>query len=185
VLYYLGMIFLISGMPAVGKSSVAHALLQRFERGVHLPVDDLRAMVVSGMVHPVPTWTDAAAAQFALARASAVQMALRYSAAGYAVAIDDVLLSYDFDADYAPHFQGQQPQRVLLLPRLEVALQRNASRTNKDFHPDTLVGVITHLHAQYSSMDASGWHVLDSSDMTVEKTVDAILAYSNSGSPKI
>jgi chloramphenicol 3-O-phosphotransferase len=185
VLYYLGMIFLISGMPAVGKSSVAHALLQRFERGVHLPVDDLRAMVVSGMVHPVPTWTDAAAAQFALARANAVQMALRYSAAGYAVAIDDVLLSYDFDADYAPHFQGQQPQRVLLLPRLEVALQRNASRTNKDFHPDTLVGVITHLHAQYSSMNACGWQVLDSSDMTVEETVDAILAHSDSSSQKI
>jgi tRNA uridine 5-carbamoylmethylation protein Kti12 len=57
------MIFLLSGMPAVGKSSVSKALMQRFDKGVHIPVDDLRAMVVSGMVHPVPTWTDAAAAQ--------------------------------------------------------------------------------------------------------------------------
>ncbi len=47
------MIFLISGTPGSGKSSVARALMQRFKQGVHLPVDDLRKMVVSGIAHPV------------------------------------------------------------------------------------------------------------------------------------
>jgi chloramphenicol 3-O-phosphotransferase len=170
------MIFLLSGMPAVGKSSVAKALMQRFDKGVHIPVDDLRAMVINGMVHPVPVWTDAAAAQFALARANAVHMALRYSRAGYAVAIDDVFSDNDFHTDYAPHFGDAQPMRVMLLPRLDVALHRNASRTHKDFHPDTLVGVIQHLHAEYSAMSHDGWFVLDSSDLTIAQTVDAIVS---------
>ena len=39
---------LILGMPAAGKSTVARALMARFARGLHLPVDDLRNIVVSG-----------------------------------------------------------------------------------------------------------------------------------------
>ena len=50
-------IFLISGTPASGKSSVSLALMRRFARGVHLAVDDLREMVISGIAHPVPEWT--------------------------------------------------------------------------------------------------------------------------------
>jgi adenylate kinase family enzyme len=42
-------IFLILGSPAAGKSTVSKALLQRFERGFHIPVDDFRHMVVSGL----------------------------------------------------------------------------------------------------------------------------------------
>ena len=38
------------GTPASGKSTVARALAQRFERGVHIPLDDLRQMVVAGRV---------------------------------------------------------------------------------------------------------------------------------------
>jgi hypothetical protein len=108
-------------------------------------------------------------------RANAVHMALRYSKAGFAVAIDDVFSDNDFHTDYVPHFGDAQLLRVMLLPRLDVALHRNASRTHKDFHPDTLVGVIKHLHAEYSAMNQTGWLVLDSSDLTIAQTVDAIL----------
>jgi thymidylate kinase len=169
------MIFVISGMPAVGKSTVCKAMMKRFELGVHIPVDDLRAMVVSGIAQPLPVWTDAAARQFALARANAVQMALLYSHAGFSVAIDDVFSSNDFESDYKPHFTGNLPHCIMLLPKLEIALQRNATRTYKDFHPEALESVIKHLHAEYSAMDRQGWYTIDSSDQSVEETVDSIL----------
>ena len=47
-------IFLLSGTPGAGKSSVATALMQHFEFGLHIPVDDLREWVVSGLADPVP-----------------------------------------------------------------------------------------------------------------------------------
>ena len=168
-------VFLISGTPASGKSSVSLALMQRFVRSVHLPVDNLREMVVSGIAHPVPAWTEETARQFGLARGNAALMARRYSSAGFAVAIDDVCSSRDFHADYEAHFADAQPYRVLLLPRLEVVLRRNSERTHKDFHHETLISVIRYLHAEYTAMDTRNWLVVDSSELTVEETVNLIL----------
>jgi chloramphenicol 3-O-phosphotransferase len=149
--------------------------MTRFQRGVHIPVDDLRQMVVSGIAHPIPTWTDETARQFKLARGNAVSMALRYANAGFAVAIDDVFSTRDFESDYAPVLEGAAVHRVLLLPSLEVTLARNSSRTYKDFHPEILEDVIRHLHAEFRAMDVRGWLVIDSSALTLEETVNAIL----------
>lgn len=40
-------LFLISGVPASGKSTVARLLAERFERGACVPGDAVRAMMVS------------------------------------------------------------------------------------------------------------------------------------------
>jgi hypothetical protein len=90
-------IFVITGTPAVGKSTAAIALLRRFPFGLHIPIDDLREWVVAGVVEPVPQWTPEAARQFLLARQSAADVARRYAQAGFAVAIDDVLLPDEAD----------------------------------------------------------------------------------------
>ena len=41
-------LFLVTGIPAAGKSTVGHALARRFERGVCVDGDDIRKVVVSG-----------------------------------------------------------------------------------------------------------------------------------------
>ena len=49
-------IFLITGAPAVGKTTTGRALASRFAKSLHIPVDDVRRMVVSGVRHPGSAW---------------------------------------------------------------------------------------------------------------------------------
>jgi tRNA uridine 5-carbamoylmethylation protein Kti12 len=170
------MIFLISGVPGSGKSSVSRELMNRFNRGVHIPVDDLREMVVSGIAHPVPVWTEETGRQFVLARASAIKVATIYNEAGFAVVIDDVISSENLHKDYIPNFGNLKPYPILLLPSKEVNLQRNATRENKNFDTTILEQVIGYLYEELSQMDHADWLVIDSSDLTLEQTVDLILA---------
>jgi predicted kinase len=94
-------IFMITGTPGSGKTSVAVALMRRFPFGLHIPVDDLRELVVSGIAHPVPVWTAETERQFRLARRSAAQSARLYAAAGFAVALDEVISIGDARAQVA------------------------------------------------------------------------------------
>jgi len=50
--------FLVIGSPAVGKSTTSRALAARFHKSVHIPVDNVRDMVVSGLRLPSPVWSD-------------------------------------------------------------------------------------------------------------------------------
>jgi len=173
-------IFIITGTPGSGKSSVAVALMRRFPFGLHIPVDDLREQVVSGTAHPVPAWTAETGRQFRLARQSAAQIARLYADAGFAVAIDDVISIGDAQALFAEPLSDYAVRAFLIRPSLEIALERNAQRTNKQFDTAVLEQTIASL---YRSMDphaysAAGWHVVDNSQLSVDETVDRILAMS-------
>ena len=173
-------IFLITGTPGSGKSSVARALLQRFEFGLHLPVDDLREFVVSGIAHPVPTWTEETGRQFSLARESATSTAKLYATNGFAVVIDDVISSEDVSSIFEPVFAEFDFHKILLQPKLEVALERNRTRTNKNFDPSFLEEPIRQIHAWMSAQKLPrNWSKLDSSDLSLEQTVAAILELSH------
>src|SRR3712207_5236970 len=74
-------IFVITGQVAAGKSSLARAVLARFDRGYHVDVDALREMVVSGLAGPLE-WTDETSRQFELAIEGSVALARVYFAAG-------------------------------------------------------------------------------------------------------
>jgi chloramphenicol 3-O-phosphotransferase len=175
-----GPIFLLTGTPGSGKSSVARALMQRFEFGLHLPLDDLREFVVSGIAHPVPTLTEETGRQFRLARMGAASTAKLYASNGFAVVIDDVISSDDVSSIFAPAFDGFDFHKVLLQPRLEVALERNRTRTNKDFDPSFLEEPIRQIHAWMSAQELpNDWLRIDSSELSLEQTVDTILNLSH------
>lgn len=64
-------IFLIAGAPATGKSTVSRALAARFPQSIAIGVDELRNMVIGGVVHPSAVWDDELVAQLQLARSRA------------------------------------------------------------------------------------------------------------------
>lgn len=171
-------IFLISGTPGSGKSSVARVLLAHFEFGLHLPIDDLREFVVSGIAHPIAP-TPETTRQFRLARNCAVQIAKIYASQGFAVVIDDVIFPNDAAQLEQEFLTGFKIHKILLRPKLEVALSRNASRENKNFDTVILEDVIIDLwtNMKPEEFQAAGWLVLDSSEMSLDTTVRLILEH--------
>ena len=173
-------IFVLSGPPASGKSTMAPALLQNYPHGLHIPVDTLRNWVASGKSDPIGSWDDETEHQFRLARQGAAQLAITYADAGFAVAIDDVITPEHFQSHYAPHFEESQPFQVMLLPQVDVARARNAMR-RKDENTSSLNDLILNWHNHVSQFDLAslGWHVIDGSGLSVEETVSEILSVLN------
>ena len=173
-----GPIFLITGTPGAGKSSVSSALMRRFPFGLHMPVDDLREWVVSGISHPVPVWTSETTRQFRLARQSAASVARLYGEAGFAVAIDDVIFPAEASAVFEGALSGMALHKILLRPDLEGTLQRNRERTNKEFDTSALEGAIEQIYKGMSeaTFRRAGWLIVDSSQLSIAETVDAIMS---------
>jgi len=172
-----GTVWIITGGPGAGKSSISRALLQRFEFGLHLAIDGLNDLVVSGRTYPSLEHPPEAARQFALAHTAAAHHARLYAEARFEVAIDDVLWPTSIHALLA-NLKGLTVRVVLLAPGLETALARNAERTNKTYDTATLVPLMEGVYPSIRPEEyrAHGWTVLDTSSLTLEETVDALLA---------
>lgn len=173
-----GTIWLITGVPGVGKSSVSKALLKRFEFGFYVPVDDLREWVVSGIAHPTSEWSDETTRQFRIARSAAVEMARIYADEGFEVAIDDVMLLGQGEALFVSRLEGYRVRKVFLWAELPENQVRNRDRVGKNFDTSLLVWLIDGLHGwmlpeEYAE---AGWRVINSTNIGLEETVDLAIS---------
>jgi tRNA uridine 5-carbamoylmethylation protein Kti12 len=178
-------IFLIVGGPAVGKSSTSQRLAARFPSSVHIPVDDVRNMVVSGLVHPAVNWTPELVRQLSLARESTVLIARVYNMAGFVVVIDDFWDANSKLEEYQELYYYAYTHKVILYPSQDTAHERNLKRADS---ADTQQYLDEGIRQTYQSLkdaipelEADGWLVLDTTDLSVEETVDRILEWAETG----
>lgn len=168
-------IWLISGAPGAGKSTVSEALCRSFRLAVHIPVDDIRDWVRSGFSSPVE-WTAETTRQFVLARRGAARIARDYANAGFVVVIDDVVRESELH-QYTDHLGAATLGKVLLNPSLETVLARNAAPGRKDFNASVLEAACRGMHPLLLAENTSehGWIVVDSTTLDIDQTVDAIV----------
>jgi chloramphenicol 3-O-phosphotransferase len=166
-------IVVITGVMAAGKSTVARALAARWARGAHVEADAFQRMIVSGGVWPTEPGVPegAAADQLRLRLRNMCQVAIGFHAAGFTAVLDDIILGerwQQLQADLA----GYPISLVVLAPSVAVVQARDRAR------PQRTVGAAWTEYLDRELRETMAGHGIwvDSSEMTVDETVDAIVA---------
>lgn len=162
-------VYLITGIMAAGKSTVAQALAERLPKAAHVRGDAFRKAIVSGRADPVPG-SDEGMAQLRLRYRIAAGVADQYAAAGFTAVVQDVVLGPVL-AEYVELIRTRPLHVVVLAPRPDAVAAREAGRGKTGYGAWTVADLDTSLRTETPRLGL--W--LDTSDLTAEQTVDAIL----------
>lgn len=167
-----GAVVLVTGVMAAGKSTVAQALAERLPRAAHVHGDAFRRMVVSGRVEPSAGLTEEALRQLRLRYRLAAQVADGYAEAGFTAVWQDIVLG-PMLAEMTDQLRSRPRYVVVLSPRSEVVAARETARA-KTGYTDQAQLVELDEALRHETPRLGLW--IDSSELTVDETVDAILA---------
>ncbi|GKQ40156.1 ATP-binding protein [Streptomyces sp. A012304] len=178
---------LLIGPAGAGKTSVAKFWADhRRVPTAHISLDDVREWVRSGFADPQSGWNDHSEAQYRLARRTCGFAARNFLANGISCILDDAIFP-DRPAvglgGWKRHV-GPGLLPVVLLPGLEVVLERNAERSGNRRLTDEEVA---RIHGRMAGWYGSGLPIIDNSQLDVPTTarvLDDVLARAIASPPK-
>ena len=172
--------FVVSGVMAAGKSTVADLLARRFDRSVHLRGDVFRKMIVTGRDPISPSLGAEAVRQLDLRRRLAALAANEYWRDGFTVVLQDIYMGEALTEiidllEISPLFA------VVLAPRPDVVASREQLRGKTGY-----VGEwdIETLCSSFESTTPRIGLWLDTSELSPTETVDEILLRCEAGRVK-
>jgi hypothetical protein len=173
----VGDVFVVTGPPASGKTTLARMLAERRDRSVHLHADDFWHFVVGGYVDP---WLSEAQEQNGTVMRAVCGAASDFASGGYAVVLDGVLGPWllstlkhrcpptTFTVDY-----------LILLPPLQDVLQKLKGRVGDGFTSETAAAK---MYREFErSLAGFERHVMNTAGMTPKETVSATEAAAAEG----
>lgn len=163
-------LYIITGAMAAGKSTVAKALVQRFDKSAHVGGDAFLRMIAKGGAVMGPVLDSEAVSQLHLRQDIAMDAVRRFVGAGFATVYQDILIGEDF-VRVTTALADLAPRIVVLNPSVETLAERDAARHktgySAQFLPDVLADAL-----QAQTPREGLW--LDTSRMSVEDVVEAI-----------
>ena len=165
-----GSIVLVSGLPGVGKTTVARELASRATRGAHLDTDLIgEALILSGLVAPGQEPAEEAERQLALRRRNIAALARNFAEAEFDVTISDVVLWPELLDQYRAAI-GLPLRFVLLTASADTISGRDAGREKH------VAQQWSHLRQAQDDFRAPGLR-LDTTGLALDETLDAIRAH--------
>jgi energy-coupling factor transporter ATP-binding protein EcfA2 len=143
----------VTGPPGAGKSTVARALADSFERSVLVAGDAFFEFLARGATAP---WLPAAQGQNEVVIRAAAVAAGRFVAGGFITVYDGVLGPW-FLADFAAEAALDDLHYVVLLPSVERCVDQVASRLGHGFTDEEAT---RRMYRQFAQADIDQRHVL-------------------------
>ncbi|MDT0396881.1 MULTISPECIES: Pro-rich N-terminal domain-containing protein [Streptomyces] len=177
---------LLIGPAGAGKTSVAKYWADhRRVPTAHISLDDVREWVRSGFADPQSGWNDHSEAQYRLARRTCGFAARNFLANGISCILDDAVFPDRPVVGLGgwKRHVGPGLLPVVLLPGLDIVLERNAERSGNRRLTDEEVA---RIHGRMAGWYGSGLPIIDNSQLGIPETariLDDVLARSIASPP--
>ncbi|MFI2414191.1 Pro-rich N-terminal domain-containing protein [Streptomyces sp. NPDC018947] len=177
---------LLIGPAGAGKTSVAKYWADhRRVPTAHISLDDVREWVRSGFADPQSGWNENSEAQYRLARRTCGFSARNFLANGISCILDDAVFPDRPVVGLGgwKRHVGPGLLPVVLLPGLDIVLERNAERSGNRRLTDEEVA---RIHGRMAGWYGSGLPIIDNSQLDIPETarvLDEVLSRSIASPP--